>query len=348
MARRRVASHCAASLAKSDFPKMPSVRATKAKRRMPARNGVRRPDLRPPKPAAKPLRPKQSLAEAAPTIATDAVAMLLTCWQETLAHNSAESVHKLRVSLRQLRVVLRVFSRADRAGQLKQLQRDLGALARQAGRQRDLDVMLEVMVRPLHQAGPSVDLNTLLDELERARERAQKTFATELGGAEAVTLQQQVQSLPAHLSSGFKADAKDARIGKWARRNLRRRWRNLKRQAGDFEALDAHEMHEMRKSLKKMRYAFELFRSFWPKDVGNTFLKRAQKLQSTFGYLNDVENAKSLEQWLGAAGREPELERAIGFVNGVHTERAQNARRKIARQWYKLCATEIAHALAGH
>ena len=54
----------------------------------------------------------------------------------------------------------------------------------------------------------------------------------------------------------------------------------------------------MRKALKTLRYATELFASLYPEESTRQFIKETRSLQEVFGYLNDVVAARAARRHL--------------------------------------------------
>ncbi|MCQ4189841.1 CHAD domain-containing protein, partial [Methylocystis suflitae] len=82
--------------------------------------------------------------------------------------------------------------------------------------------------------------------------------------------------------------------------------------------------HELRKELKKLRYAVEFFCSLYPEKRIDPFLKRLKKLQNVFGDLNDAATLKALFTRTDVPGAEdPSIQRAIGWMIGASQARAE-------------------------
>src|SRR4029077_5179557 len=89
------------------------------------------------------------------------------------------------------------------------------------------------------------------------------------------------------------------------------------------EMLNDAERHELRKKLKKLRYAVEFFAPLYPQKRVEPFLKRLKNLQTVFGDLNDAAMVRSALAARTAPGSgEPQSERATGWVIGATQARA--------------------------
>jgi triphosphatase len=105
---------------------------------------------------------------------------------------------------------------------------------------------------------------------------------------------------------------------------LSKRWKKVGQHGRVIESLDADQRHELRKELKKLRYAVEFLSSLFPAKGVTPFLKRLKKLQTVFGDLNDAATVKRILSD-GEMPRidNPRAERAIGWVIGTSQARAQ-------------------------
>ena len=314
-----------------------------APRRKPARKAVVRP--RPARVA--PLKDDQLVAEAATAMAATATEKLEACWQSVLDQNSAECVHKFRVALRQLRVLLHVFRKLEPSDRIDDFRQALARFALAAGRQRDLDVRIEDIIAPLGAIVNGVDLSGLVEILEKERQQVRGDVVREFDSQGARALRRQLADLPQQLGSWVAAVDHKGTVGKFSRRELKHYWRKLERGSGNLKSMDANELHEMRKGLKRLRYTFGYFSPIWPEQTAAQFEKRMQRLQATLGYLNDVENTKRLTDRLKVDVLPPEIALAIGYVAGSQVDRAQSVRGKISKQWRKLAATEVGLELSG-
>ena len=275
----------------------------------------------------------------------DAAGRVVASWQTLLESDSDDGAHKFRVATRQLRVVLHILRRADDTGHLKRLRQSLAAVAREAGRLRDLDVLVQDLVAPLIDPHSPPGLTALREHLAHERERARVSMCAALKAPEFVAARRDVARLPAWFDHDMEIASGRRKIRKLARRDLQKRWQKFCRRAKHLEHLSPEALHEARKSLKSLRYALVEFTPFLDRAATKELQKRILKLQDLFGYLNDVENAKTLTERLGPAPADADLNCAIGFVLGVHTARAARARRKLADQHRRLAACQMAREL---
>jgi len=118
-------------------------------------------------------------------------------------------------------------------------------------------------------------------------------------------------------------------------RLLARRHKKVVKRARVFADLPATERHELRKDVKKLRYACEFFRALYPKKALGAYTKRLGALQDALGYLNDVAVAEEyVAHLVGVAEREGghDLQYAAGVVLGWHAHALAAEEPRIARR----------------
>jgi adenylate cyclase len=78
-------------------------------------------------------------------------------------------------------------------------------------------------------------------------------------------------------------------------------------------------LHELRISIKRLRYAIEFFGPMIPGKSGTATIKRLAGLQDELGQLNDLASAGTL--LMVCAGRDPHLREAVTLIGGWHGPR---------------------------
>jgi inorganic triphosphatase YgiF len=248
-----------------------------------------------------------------------------------LAGEDPEGPHQLRVGLRRLRSAFRLFRPVINPATAAPLDELARTIAGEAGALRDLDVLVDEIVAPLCGKAPgTICFDALLEDLNASRDaEIRKTLIDHLKSAEvnaflfdlaAYTegrgwLDPETLGQSELLAGPVRAFAEDA---------LAAQWKKVLKYGKRLDRLDVPERHEMRKTLKKMRYGIEFFGCLYPRDTVKPFLKRMKKLQDIFGYLNDVAMAEQLPETCRVTGdRAEEATRAIGFVIGWHEAQCQ-------------------------
>lgn len=285
-------------------------------------------------------------------------AILLSCMDQIASNRDAvlerddpEGPHQLRVGLRRLRSALKVHQPLIDADERRALDAAARDLALSVGELRDLDVLVEEIVEPamaVARLGPDtalLDDAGLARRIEAERRAVRKALREQLAGPAVNALLFRLGAL-AHgagwrqeeqdagwRQNGSDADAAEAKseaeatVGPFAAEALEKRWKAAARLAARIDELSLEERHDLRKELKKLRYAVEFFRSAFPARKVKPFLARLKTLQDVFGYLNDVVMAGKLAGLIAAGDRKPPVETALaaGFVLGWHEARAAHA-----------------------
>jgi CHAD domain-containing protein len=123
-----------------------------------------------------------------------------------------------------------------------------------------------------------------------------------------------------------------------AQLTLDRMARKCAKQAKRLEQLSIEQRHDLRKDLKKLRYASDFFLCLYPKKKSDRFVKALKKLQNIFGYLNDVAMAEELVAQHGH--KSPEISMALGYLLGWHHGEAEKAFGHARVAWNDFAATK--------
>jgi inorganic triphosphatase YgiF len=279
-----------------------------------------------------------------------AAAVLRECLDQIAANvlaigqgDDPEGPHQLRVGLRRLRAAFAVFCPAIGGETLERLGAEARWLGQEVGRLRDLDVVLNDVTAPQTGAHPEdTDFAVLLEALAGAGAAERQRLRGTLKGARAHAF---LLDLAAFVETGgwvrpgdgAQAAALERRVSGHAAVALATTWRRVKRRARGIETLSIEERHELRKALKRLRYAVEFFASLYPAKAVKPFLKRLRELQDLFGDLNDVAVAESLFAAPDApAAGDPAAARAIAVVISARRERAEWAWHSARTAWAAL------------
>jgi len=317
-----------------------------------------RADLRP--------RPQKAQPSLVPVdaIAFDAFRLTLVQCRWHIAANMAataesreiEGLHQLRVALRRLRVALASFGGEFRTPQLEALKLRAKSLAGQLAPARDLDVFLTELFEPAASANGSKDAFAVLRaRAEAARRRAWNDAAQQVTGprfrmfmadfADAIDrgAWPLAEAQNKGASKGIVALQMPARA--LAERMLTHRWRQACKNAKNLRNLSDVGRHELRISLKKLRYTAEFFAPFFERERVQKFVSRLSRMQDVLGALNDVAVARNiLEALVSAEGATPvsrtDLSFAAGIVYGWHLERAAHTWQDAVARWKKFADTK--------
>lgn len=212
-----------------------------------------------------------------------------------------EHLHQLRVALRRLRTVLRVFvDWAEDADAANALEAAWAQTFAQLGAARDDDALAAMLLPALAAAGgPPLNL---------PRQAAAQDAAALLR-TPAVTVQW-LRSLQMSLPS-FALDQRELRDA--ARRVVRRLARKALSEADGFVDAPVEQQHRLRKRLKRLRYAAEFVLPLFPAKAAARSLSRLRQVLDELGHYNDVLVAQARLQQMDASG--PAVAFALGWLS---------------------------------
>ncbi|MDQ8020904.1 MAG: CHAD domain-containing protein [Moraxellaceae bacterium] len=250
----------------------------------------------------------------------------LTTWQANAAgvreSDDPAFVHQLRVSLRRLRSLVRVFAPALPEAFSERWISILGDLAGQVGLARDLDVMHATVLLPVMDAGLGAGSAAfsarLIEERQRAREAGRARMQ------DAATAQ-----LPLYLMRDLTAlpDNDSDTLADFAAHALQKLHKQARRALENAQTLEAEPLHALRIRLKRLRYALECFAPLLPDDRVTRQLKAVSALQEELGTLNDLAVASHrLADW---AGEDVALACSRAYILGWHAPRVHAIRSKV-------------------
>jgi triphosphatase len=265
---------------------------------------------------------------------------LLGNWSCVTVARDPEGIHQMRVALRRLRSALSLFGGPFREA-LSQLEGEVRWVADVMGGARDLDVFQEDVFGPAQDAHG--EDGRLLEFATVVRTRRRIAWAHVFDAMESERFRRLVLAL---ASATFSKPWLDAAVGgedaieaarAFARRRMRRRYRRIVRLGRRIEELDAHERHQLRIKLKKLRYGLDFFRSLFAERATKRFLKRLSDLQDTLGRLNDVAVAQTMVREILAEHGDGAAAAGIGYAGGVvagwHLGHARLRAKTLVRRW---------------
>ena len=257
-----------------------------------------------------------------------------------------EGPHQLRIGLRRLRSAFSVFSTVLASPEITRLQGEARGVGQEVGRLRDLDVVTNDIVKREADAHPEEpDLAALTPAIRRRAEALRGEVRRLLAGERTQTmiidLARFVETRGWLVPEDFEQTARlAAPVTELAENALSKRWKKVGKRARMLEALNVEERHELRKQLKKLRYAVDFLSPLFPQRRVEPFLKRLRRLQTVFGELNDAATVRTMFGGVAPSGpRDPGTERAIGWVLGASQARAEIGWAGVKTIWRKLEAT---------
>ena len=251
-----------------------------------------------------------------------------------------EAAHQLRVGLRRLRTAAALFRGPLGGPALAALAAEAKALADAAGAARDLDVLDEELLAPLDPR--DAGFATLRAALAERREAKRAALKARLAAPETAAFLFDLGAFTEGRGWLRPADfeqtaALAAPVGDAAGAALETRWRKAAKLGDKVETLDHEARHELRKRLKKLRYAVEFFAALYPRKKVKPFLKRLKALQDDFGRLQDVATARALLLGPDApAADDPAAQRAVGYALGRWEMEADAAFAEARAHWAAL------------
>jgi CHAD domain-containing protein len=297
-------------------------------------------------------------------LAADAFRLtLLQCkWHITanmpaVEQRDMEGMHQLRVGLRRLRVALSSFGGDFRNPQLEAIRIRAKTLAGRLAPARDLDVFSEELFEPAASANGALDAFEVLRQRAHVAQRQAwddavvqvtgpgfRVFLGDLGEAIDRRLWSGLFPGQGHATKGMLAF--EAPGTKLADRMLAHRLKGARKKARHLESLSDARRHDLRISLKKLRYTAEFFAPFYEARKVEKFLSRLGRMQDVLGALNDVAVARKTLDVLVQANDAPssvpqvELSFAAGIVYGWHLDRAARMWGDAVSRWKKFARTD--------
>jgi CHAD domain-containing protein len=205
---------------------------------------------------------------------------------------SADPLHDVRVAIRRLRSLLRVFRRHLPRDTLQPIQRDLKKLNRALGPARDLDVWLEFLQSDRVQSALAGNRlwPPFLQHQMRVRRLEQPAVKRHLRSARLVSTRVRLgrllrTELPVRLQRGPAAPA-ERLAAKHMRRALDRALKRGKLRHADSPA----KLHKLRILLRKVRYLGEFFGPLLGRPLGK-LTKRIHQAEQALGRIHDTEMA---------------------------------------------------------
>ena len=251
--------------------------------------------------------------------------------------------HQLRIGLRRLRCALRAYRPIGDKQQFRRLSSEARDLARTVGELRDADVVIDEFIAPhaeQHPAEPGIA--ALLKTVRAHRERVRKAVRRQLASARAKAFQFDLCAMleadpPYGTPDSAKADMADTPVCDYVPGVLQAHWRKPAKLGKRLDQLSIAERHQMRKALKNLRYVVEFHASLYPGKAVRRYVGHLKKLQSVFGYLNDVAMTKKLREICSGRGAaDVDMHWAIGHLQGLNEARAEYAWETARARWRTL------------
>ena len=308
-----------------------------------AEQGIVEPPLQPLAADAVALDPTQTAEQAARDILRECFDQIAANVRVVVQLDDPEGPHQLRIGLRRLRSAFSVFATVLASPEITRLQLEAQSVGQEIGRLRDLDVVANDIVKREAEAHPEEPgIAALVPATEQRanafRGEVRRLLAGERTQTFLIDLARFVETRGWLVPDDFGQTARLAEpVTRLAEAALNKRWKKVGKRARALETLDAAERHDLRKQLKKLRYAADFLSPLFPQRRVEPFLKRLRKLQNVFGELNDAAMIKSMFSGAEAiAAADARTQRAVGWVLGASQARAAIGWAGVRDLWRKL------------
>lgn len=229
-----------------------------------------------------------------------------------------EHLHQLRVGLRRLRTAVRLFGAVAVEDMDAALMVRVKALFRQLGGMRDADVLAAQWAPWLEAAG----LTPVATMPMAGRDGGTAEACVEEGAAQARGAARGVLADPACTSlwldlmrALYSADGASTPARDTLRPILHRWWRQLRQQARAFDALDDEAGHDLRKRVKRLRYALSFAGTTVRPKQARRVLALLAPMQTALGAWADLNTARAA-LCPPAGGLDPQQHFMLGWVMG--------------------------------
>lgn len=209
----------------------------------------------------------------------------------------AEGIHQTRVAVRRWRATLSAFGPLIPQAPRRAASNELRWVADALSEARNLDVFVTVVLAPARaDLSWSSELERLATAIDRRRltahAAAHAAISSARYGASVRTLADWLEGR--EWRSGGDAVALLRPIGELAPLLLSRRHRQAQKQGASFAKRSEEARHQLRITLKKLRYTAELVGDLYEAATAKEFIRSLKQLQDDLGDINDVSVARGI------------------------------------------------------
>ena len=254
------------------------------------------------------IPPEMPSADAFRAIARNCLRQIIAN-EPAMCAGNAEALHQMRIGLRRLRAAISLFADMVADAELPRIKAELQWITKELGPARDLDVFAQEVLNPLQEAHPE---DGGVAETQRNFEgRRAAAYAQAAGSVRSDRFRAALLDLAEWIEIGpwtreVDTEHVDTEHEAWrsrpvaehARKELRRLRKRIRSQGSDLDELSVGQLHRLRISAKRLRYATEFFAAAFP---GAKAAKRWEKslaalkdLQDALGSLNDLAMRQTL------------------------------------------------------
>ena len=267
----------------------------------------------------------------------EALAINLYC---TFTQPAMEGPHQTRVTLRRLRALLWLASPALNKAFRDRLIESCRSYGRLLAPLRNADVFVDEIATPLLASDPE-----LVTQLKNWRCGVRRDVAQALRNAQASGLPFSI--LACIREREWCAHRKKKRrhllepFGAMSADRLEADWAQLRSARDQVAKLKTRQRHELRKRLKRFRYALEIAAPTLPDRYENTAktLARLRKVQNHLGRLNDLDTIAPMTPDLGNASANNRLKTLVKQMSQAADSQSSLLLSELEARWVKLCRT---------
>ena len=290
--------------------------------------------------AAKPAVRKASFPtlEKSRSIASALQSMIVACLQHVQANVPGavhgldeEYLHQVRVALRRLRVVLAMAETFRADAELTALHEQVAQLCTESGRSREWDVLVTQTLAPIYAHLPEhAGLKEVLRASEKMREHYHDQVQEKLQSRD---YQRLLLRFGAWMNSDYwrEPDGEDLNLTRFAVQILHKRSKQVSKRGKNLAAADASQLHLLRISCKKLRYAAEMFASLFAAAKTKRYVAALSGLQDIMGMMNDIAIARRLLDEMESQERHETLALIHGWMGHDYMERVV----ELGKAWKK-------------
>lgn len=289
------------------------------------------------------LDPAMSAGAAAVRIHRHLLGTLEANVEGTCADTDSEFLHDLRVAVRRARSALSQIKAVFAPDVTERFREEFGWVGQVTGPTRDLDVYL-LEYDKYRDSLPAMmrdDLGPFHEFLVKHQRREQRRLRRVLQGERFARLLVDWRGFLEDPMAAAAAGAPNARrpVAQVAGERIWRMYRRVRKEGRAItQESPATDLHELRKSCKKLRYLIEFFSDLYPSSEIKPLVKALKRLLDNLGEFQDLEvHAHHLHDYTGQMQREGEvpLETLLamgGLVAGL-LKRQESAREAFAERF---------------
>ena len=298
------------------------------------------------------IRAASSL-EGNPTVDDAIGALINACMAQFIGNfpafelgDAVAAVHQMRVAMRRLRAVLKLFRRGFPCAEFTGFGSQAKQIAATLGEARNWDVFLQMLRDGPAAAFPEQPgFAPIFAAAEQHRAAACEAIRNLLASPETTCFVLSIQAFVARRGwrNALSGDAL-ARLTEPARlfagANLHRMHGKLLKRGKHLQSLPPHQRHEVRISLKNIRYAADLFGGlFENRKELRDFLRHTAKLQDLLGSYNDLITAMDMLGKFDSSGQSENY--AAGIIAGWCRHGAMPNDEVLLKAWKKFRKTRL-------